>query len=252
MIDPRSSIIGRRTEEIGSILAFASGKGGVGKSACAAVAALQLASQGRRVGLFDMDFTGASAHLFLGTDLHFPEEERGIIPIEAGYGLRFMSAAAYTGERGFALRGGEVTDVFLELFAITRWNGLDYLILDMPPGLGDTVLDLIRYLPAMRAVLITTPSQVSRRVVGRMARVFREAEVPVCGCIENMRTGGGGIEGSPEQNELEGEIPLLARIPLSADLEAALGSPEALLNTGFARALQPAVLSLDSAAGEAR
>jgi ATP-binding protein involved in chromosome partitioning len=270
VIDPRASIISRRTEQIGSIIAFASGKGGVGKSACAAVAALQLAREGRRVGLFDMDFTGASAHIFLGAELSFPEEERGIVPIEAGYGLRFMSAAAYSGETGFPLRGGEVTDVFLELFAITRWSELDYLILDMPPGMGDAVLDLIRYLPAAGAVIITTPSRVARQVVSRMGDLFSDAGVSVYGRIENMSaaTEGGEAQGSGQQErDVQGseqeegrrragksalEVPLLGSIPWSGELEAAVGNPEALLATDFAGAMRPAVINLESAVRDGR
>jgi ATP-binding protein involved in chromosome partitioning len=247
MIDPRVSVIDRRLDAAGRIIAFAGGKGGVGKSVCAAVSALLLARSGKKVGLFDADFTGASAHLFLGTELHFPEEERGVVPVDAGFGLRFMSAAAYTGERGFSLRGRELTDVFLELFAITRWDDLDYLVLDMPPGLGDEVLDVIRYVKRLETVLVTTPSLVSARVVSRLAGLLKEARVPVRGLIENM-VREGSASGSAYAKALEEMgTNIIASVPFAGDLESALGRPEALVGTRFAEALRPAVAALDGA-----
>jgi ATP-binding protein involved in chromosome partitioning len=271
MIDPRTSIIAKRTEHIGRIVVFAGGKGGVGKSACSVVTALHLARSGKRVGLFDADFTGASAHIFLGTDLGFPEEEHGVVPTDVGYGLRFMSAAAYTGERGFPLRGKESTDVFLELFAITRWNELDYLILDMPPGLGDELLDVVRYLDKKEAVLVTIPSLISARVVARLARFFRDEEVPIAGLIENMvpgsdESGGGyqqqhgpelgqgpshgrgcGGDAFPEYTRVvEGmNAPLISSVPFFADFEASIGNPETLLRSRFATAIRPVAVALE-------
>lgn len=238
MIDPRISVIDTRLERIGRIIAVAGGKGGVGKSACAAVTALELARGGKRVGLLDADFTGSSAHIFLGAELRFPAEDRGITPPQAGFGLRFMSAASFAGERGLALRGAELTDVFLELFAITRWEELDYLFIDMPPGLGDEVLDLIRYVRRVEALLVTTPSVVSAKVVARLRRLLEERGVPVIGLIENMSgRGESSANGVPEE-------PRLAAVPYSTELEAAVGRPEALLKTDFAQALRPAVHSL--------
>jgi ATP-binding protein involved in chromosome partitioning len=156
-----------------------------------------------------------------------------------------MSAASFSGERGLALRGAELTDVFLELFAVTRWKELDFLLIDMPPGLGDEVLDLIRYVRRAEALLVTTPSVVSAKVVARLHRLLEERGVPVLGLIENMTGRGGSYRGErdapprPAADTSGGELAPLAAVPFSTELETAVGRPEALVETDFARALRP-------------
>ena len=143
MIDPRGAAVQKRLAGIGRVAAFCSAKGGVGKTLCTTVAGIVLAGTGKKVGLLDLDFQGSSAHLFLGVPPHFPQEEKGLLPLPAARGLVLMSAAAFAGNRALALRGPEVSDALLELLAVTQWGKLDFLLIDMPPGIGEEVLDRI-------------------------------------------------------------------------------------------------------------
>ena len=143
MVDPRTSVINERLARIGKVVAVSSGKGGVGKSLVAATLALTLVNKGCKVGLFDIDFTSPSTHLILGAKELQPKEEKGLIPPKV-HGLAYMSLVYYSGDNATPLRGVDTSNALIELLAVTQWGKLDFLIIDMPPGIGDAVLDLIR------------------------------------------------------------------------------------------------------------
>ena len=236
-IDPRGSVIERRLAGIGRILVFGSGKGGVGKTACATVSALLLARRGLRVGLADLDFQGAAAHLFLGCLPGFPEEEGGILPPEVSPGLTLLTIASFTGNRAAPMRGADLSNALIELFCVTIWGRLDVLILDMPPGIGDQWMDLLRFVRRSECVILTRPSVVDAGVAGRLLSVLREAGMTVAGVIENMVR-----ERDQGRAALDGR--LLARIPFCADLEDRIGRPQALLESDVAAALAGALDAL--------
>jgi ATP-binding protein involved in chromosome partitioning len=185
MIDPRLDVIGKRLEPVGRIIPVSSAKGGVGKSVCAAALALDFAGRGTRIGLLDLDFQGASAHLLLDVKLDFPEEESGIKPLRTG-NLDFMSFAAFSREHAVPLRGSEVSQAMLELMAITIWDPIDILLIDMPPGIGDEIFDVLRYLPNPEFLVVMTPSSLVRHVVERLLAMLSEMKVSIIGVIENM------------------------------------------------------------------
>ena len=191
MIDPRPEVIGRRLAPVRRIVAFSSAKGGVGKSVCSVLSALALRRAGRRVGLLDLDFQGASLHLLLGAELAFPEEKGGIRPLRARESLDFMSFAAFSRESAVPLRGAEVTEALLEMLAVTIWEPLDFLLLDMPPGIGDELLDVLRLLPRTEFVVVATPSALALQVVERLLALLEELRLPVRGLIENMARAAG-------------------------------------------------------------
>ena len=161
MIDPRQSIIEKRLSTIKRILLFVSSKGGVGKSSCAVVSALLLSRHGQQTGLLDLDFHGASDHLFLGINPSFPEEKGGILPFHIEKNLSFMSITPFTGEHGVPLRGADITNAIIELLAVTIWGVQDYLIIDMPPGIGDEFLDVLKYIKNCEIIAVTSPSTIS-------------------------------------------------------------------------------------------
>lgn len=230
MIDPRTSVIPLRLKRIGKTVAFTSSKGGVGKSSTAVVSALLLAKRGCRVGLLDFDFHGATDHLFLGVTPSFPEEEGGILPAEVVPGLSFMSITPFTGEHGVPLRGEDITNSIIELLAVTIWGPLDYLIVDMPPGIGDELMDLIKYIPHCETVVLSSPSVVSAKVVKRLLGLLEESNVHVAGVLIN-ETYPVGKKDKPQAmfgNKLRGSI------SFDPGLERAIGSPERLIETGFA------------------
>ena len=193
MIDPRTSIITTRLARIRRIIAVSSGKGGVGKSMVASALALSLAKEGCRVGLFDIDFTGPSTHIILGVPQSVqPTEERGIVP--AHYeGLAYMSLVYYVSGKATPLRGADVSNALIELLAVTQWGELDFLVIDMPPGIGDAVLDLVRLVQRIEFLIVTTPSMLAFEVVKKQVELLCELKMPIVGVVENMKRDGSDV-----------------------------------------------------------
>ena len=159
-MEPRISVIEKRLHNINRIISVASGKGGVGKSLIAATLALHLSQKGYKVGLLDLDLYGPSAHIILGIHDQFPQEEKGLIPPQI-HGIHFMSIVYFTEEKPAPFRGNDISNIIIELLAITQWGTLDFLIIDMPPGIGDETLDVIRYMRPSEFLIVTTPSKVT-------------------------------------------------------------------------------------------
>ena len=187
MVDPRLGIIEKRLKNIKMLIPVAGGKGGIGKSMVASTLAITLAELGYRVGLLDLDFSGPSAHVILGVRGVSPKEERGIIPPEV-YGIKFLSIIYYAGDNPSPLRGTDISNAMIELLAITQWGALDYLIIDMPPGIGDATLDTIRLIRRANFLIVATQSRVVLETVKKALSVLKELSVPIIGVIENMRT----------------------------------------------------------------
>ena len=165
MIDPRVSVIEKRLKDVNRILVVSSGKGGVGKSVFSSSAALALNVLGYKTGLLDLDFQGSSDHIILGEGVSFPEESMGIRPFKLSNGIDFVSFSLFTGESALPLRGVDTTNAILELLAVTIWDELDFLIVDLPPGIGEEVLDIIRLIKQLEFILISSSSLISVKVV---------------------------------------------------------------------------------------
>ncbi len=236
--DPRPAVVGKRLAGIRHIIAFSSAKGGVGKTMCTVVSALALGRAGRRVGILDLDTQGASAHLFLGIQPRLPEEKQGILPLPAGDGVSLMSVAPFTGERGLPLRGTEVSDAILELLAVTVWERTEMLLIDMPPGMGEEILDLARLVPRLQALVVSTPEAVSIKVVERLLSVLKELRIPVPGIIANMVDGDAG----PVRDlARRAGVVAVAEVPRDSSLERAIGKPGELAAGPAGRALDRAM-----------
>jgi len=241
MIDPREWVIARRLAGIARVIGVCSAKGGVGKTFCTSVAAVALARAGRRVGVLDLDLQGASSHIFLGVRPRLPAEDRGILPLPAADNLWFMSASIFAGENALALRGPEVSDAIRELLAVTLWGTLDFLLVDMPPGIGEEVLDLARLIPRLEALVISTPSAVSVAVVKRLIAVLVQMRVAVPGIIANMAQGRAGPV--REMAESAG-IPFAGEVRLDGAVEASIGDPVRLSATSAAEDLRRALSAI--------
>ncbi len=185
VIDPRIKAIEERTKDIGRIIPVVSGKGGVGKSLVSTTLALSLAERGYGVGLLDLDFHGASDHIILKVPEMMPEEEKGVVPPEIE-GIKFMSIVFYSEDRPTPLRGTEISDALIELLAITRWDSLDYLVIDMPPGMGEQFLDVLRFLRRGEFLVVGTPSPLAVNVVKKLVLLLREGDYRILGLLENM------------------------------------------------------------------
>lgn len=232
MSDPRTSIIDERLRNVRSIIAVSGGKGGVGKSLFSSTLALILAESGRKTGLFDLDFTSPSTNLILGIQDAKPAEDKGIIPPKV-HGLEYMSIVYYSGDRAAPLRGVDISNALIELLAVTIWDDLDFLILDMPPGISDATLDLMRLIKKIEFLIITTPSQLAFETVKKLTNLLSAQNLPIMGIVENMKTGN-------SQNIREQACKLnlryLGQIPYDQQIENAIGNPAKLLNTKLAKA----------------
>ena len=231
MVDPRKSIIDQRLGKIGRIIAVSSGKGGVGKSLVATTFALTLAQKGYNVGLFDLDFTSPSTHIILGAGGAQPIEEKGIIP-PVVHGLEYMSLVFYTKDHATPLRGADVSNALIELFAITIWSNLDFLIIDMPPGIGDATLDLIRLVANIEFLIVTTSSRLAFETVKKQAVLLQDLKVSTIGILENMKMDNNGCI-QAQTGELG--LRFLGGISFDPTVEEAIGDKSQLLGTAFAR-----------------
>ena len=233
MVDPRIGIIDERMKGVSNIVAVSSGKGGVGKSLIASTMALTLAREGYRVGLFDLDFTSPSTHVILGVRDLQPEEKKSIIPPQV-HGFKYMSIVYYSGDYVSPLRGADVSNALIELLAITRWNTLDFLIIDMPPGISDATLDIIRLIKETKFLIVTTPSRLAFETVRKLIDLLTKLKIPTIGVIENMKI----KESSFIKQQVEGRgIAFLGEIPFDTELEEAIGNVNKLSETVFGKKL---------------
>ena len=228
-MEVRVSVIEKRLKSIKRIISVASGKGGVGKSLVASTLALNLVEKGHKVGLLDLDLYGPSSHIILGVKDVFPEEEKGIIPPKI-HGIEFMSIVYFSEDKPSAFRGIDITNIIIELLAITQWGTLDYLIIDMPPGIGDETLDVIRFIKKSEFLVVTTPSKVAMGAVSKLLKILKELKIPIIGVLENMRMTDSSII---EDAIIKMNIPFIGSIFFDENLEGALGDGDLLLKTKF-------------------
>jgi len=232
-LDPRYVAVDRRLAEARRVLAVTGGKGGIGKSMVASTLALLLARRGLRAGLLDLDLTAPTDHVILGLGDRYLTEEFGVEP-PVVEGVHLMSVSFLVGDRPAPLRGEDITNAMLEILAITHWQDVDALVIDMPPGLGDATLEVIRLIRKAEYLMVANGSRVVLETVRRMARFLGELEVPVVGMIENMARGDSGAVRAMAD---EFDLPLLGSLPWDEAVEDAVGDPAALAETRFAAAL---------------
>jgi ATP-binding protein involved in chromosome partitioning len=170
-----------------SIVAVASGKGGVGKSTVAVNVALGLAARGLRVGLLDADIYGPSQPrmLGLGGQPHSPDG-KNIDPME-GYGIKCMSMGFLVDEETPMIwRGPMVQGALEQMMRDVNWGTLDVMVVDMPPGTGDAQLTMAQRVPLAGAVIVSTPQDIALLDARKGLNMFRRVDVPVLGIVENM------------------------------------------------------------------
>jgi ATP-binding protein involved in chromosome partitioning len=207
-----------------NVIAVASGKGGVGKSTVAVNLAAGLAKLGARVGLFDADVYGPNVPRMVDAD-EPPQTnaEENLVPPEK-FGVKLMSMAFLTGKDDPVIwRGPMVHKVLTQLFEDVAWGQLDYLVVDLPPGTGDTQLTLLQTVPVTGAVIVTTPQEVALDDARKGLEMFGKHETNVLGIVENMSTfrcpdcggehdifGSGGGRAFADETEM----PYLGGVPL--------------------------------------
>lgn len=217
-----------------NIIAVASGKGGVGKSTTAVNLALAIAAEGAATGLLDADMYGPSQPRMLGKRNEKPETVDGqsLEPVMS-YNIQSMSIGYLIEEdTPMIWRGPMVTQALDQLLNDTRWKDLDYLVVDLPPGTGDTQLSLSQKIPVSGVVIVTTPQDIALLDAQKGLKMFEKVQVPVLGIVENMSIhicsqcgheehifgeGGGQRMAEEQGTELLGSLPLDIRIRESAD-----------------------------------
>ncbi len=174
---------------IKSIIAVASGKGGVGKSTTAVNLAVAIAQEGKKVGLLDADIYGPSMPNMLGLKGQKPMVDTGgqvIFPLE-NYGVKMMSIGLLVpDEQAMIWRGPMVASALGQLLNGVAWGELDVLIIDMPPGTGDAQLTLSQTVPVTGAVVVTTPQDIALIDCEKGIRMFDKVHIPTLGIVENM------------------------------------------------------------------
>jgi ATP-binding protein involved in chromosome partitioning len=170
-----------------NIIAVGAGKGGVGKTTVAVNLAIALSQMGSRVAMIDGDIYGPNVPLMLGINTQLTGDEKGkIIPAEQ-YGIQLVSMAFLTNDDSPVIwRGPMLHSVIQQFFREVRWDSVDYLIVDMPPGTGDVALSLSQAVPVAGSVVVTTPQTVSVADTRRAVRMYQKLNVPTLGLVENM------------------------------------------------------------------
>jgi ATP-binding protein involved in chromosome partitioning len=173
-------------EGVKNIVAVGAGKGGVGKTTVAVNLALALARCGGRVGMIDGDIYGPNVPIMLGIDTQLTTDGKKIIPAEK-YGIQVISMGFMTSEDSPVIwRGPMLHGAIQQFFRDVRWNDLDYLIVDMPPGTGDVALSLSQTVPVAGSIVVSTPQRVSLADSRRAIRMYQKLNIPTLGVIENM------------------------------------------------------------------
>ncbi len=211
------------------VIAVMSGKGGVGKSSVAALLAVSLRKQGKRVGVLDADITGPSIPKMFGLHEPPPMGPVGILPAETSTGIRVMSINLLLPSEDEAViwRGPLISGAIKQFWGDVVWGDLDVLVVDLPPGTSDASLTVMQSLPLNGILLVTSPQDLAGMVVRKAAKMAQHLSVSVVGLVENMsylvcpKCGErievfGASQAMSTANKLG--ISMLAQIPLDPDM----------------------------------
>ncbi len=230
------------------IVAVGSGKGGVGKSTLTANLAVALAREGRKVGVVDADIYGPSQVMLLDPERQRPRAEgQTLIPVESEYGVKLLSMAQLVeGGKAIAWRGPMVGNALTQMME-ADWGDAELLLVDLPPGTGDVQLTMLQKFKPTGAVIVSTPQDLSLIDAARAMDLFRQAQIPVIGLVENMAgyicphcgelsdpfgAGGAEVAAAAMGENFLGRVPLDMAIRVASDT----GQPPAANDTEQGRA----------------
>ena len=255
-----------RPDSLTTVIAVASGKGGVGKSSVTVNLAMALAARGRSVGVLDADIYGHSVPAMLGVaDARPTSIEDMILPVPI-FGLKVMSIGMLKQRRDqvIAWRGPILDRALTQMLADVYWGDLDFLLLDLPPGTGDVAISLGQKLPNAQVLVVTTPQAAAAEVAERAGTMASMMNQRVIGVVENMAyllttcshcgeqhredifgTGGGADTAAKLTGRLGYPVPLLSQVPLDRQLRVAGDEGVPLV---AAAPDQPAAQALDALA----
>ncbi len=217
---------------IGSVFAVMSGKGGVGKSLVTGLLAVALRRRGLRVGILDADLTGPSVPKMFGLRDRPQPGQIGLLPVRSRSGIPIISINLFLEREDEAViwRGPMVASAIKQFWGDVEWGDLDYMFVDLPPGTSDAPLTVLQSLPLAGTVIVSSPQDLAGMVVRKAARMAERLSVPIVGAVENMSyfacpDSGKQYEvfGHSRAEQLSNELgaPLLAKLPIdptAADL----------------------------------
>jgi ATP-binding protein involved in chromosome partitioning len=212
-----------------SLVAIASGKGGVGKSSVTVNLAAALVADGANVGVLDADVWGFSVPRMLGVHGAPVGFDGMILPLE-GHGVKVISMGFFVPEENPVIwRGPMLHKAIQQFLGDVYWGDLDFLLCDLPPGTGDVSISLASFIPGASMVVVTTPQEAARKVAERAGKMAERTNLRPIGVIENMsfyvcphcgeRDAIFGEGGGREASTTLG-VPLLAQVPLVPTLRA--------------------------------
>ncbi len=219
----------KEMNEIGSVIAVMSGKGGVGKSLVAGLLAIALSRQGYQAGLLDADITGPSVPKMFGLKARPMGSDKGILPVETRSGIEVMSINLLLPQEDDAViwRGPLLSKAIMQFWDDVFWGKLDYLIVDLPPGTADIPLTVMQSLPLSGVVIVSTPQDLAGMVVRKAVHMANNMHINVLGVVENMSyllipETGEKIElfGKSKGGDMarEADAPLLGQLPVDPEL----------------------------------
>ena len=221
-------------------IAISSAKGGVGKSTFATNIALALKSLGSKVGILDADIYGPSLPKMMGLNEKTKSDNgKNLIPIEK-FGLQCMSIGFLVDkDTPMIWRGPMVTSAIKTFTQKVLWSNLDFIIVDMPPGTGDTQLTFAQEIKVDGAIIVSTPQEIALLDVKRGINMFDKLKVPILGLVDNMSFfetdegkkynifGEDGVEKVAKDYKKD----FLGKIPINIDLRVAADSGKPLVET---------------------
>lgn len=240
--------------DITSVIAVMSGKGGVGKSLVTALLAVSLARRGKEVGILDADITGPSIPKMFGMGNARPRgNEAGILPVLSRSGITIMSLNLLLPREDDAViwRGPLIAGAIKQFWEEVLWGKLDYLLVDLPPGTADASLTVMQSLPLSGVVIVFSPQELAAMVVRKSVQMAQKMDIPILGVVENMSylvlpDSGKKLElfGKSKAGEMAraSGAPLLGQIPVDPELarlcdEGQIEQYQNSLTNGFADAL---------------
>jgi Mrp family chromosome partitioning ATPase len=219
----------KELNQIRQVVAVISGKGGVGKSLVASLAALALARSGREVGILDADITGPSIPMMFGISERPTGNEIGILPVPSRSGIEIMSINLLLPHEDDAVvwRGPLIAKAIQQFWEEVLWGRLDCLIVDLPPGTADAPLTVMQSLPLTGVLITFTPQDLTTMVVRKAVKMAQMMNIPILGVVENMSYF--LVPGTEKRIEIFGKskgeemakaagVPLLGQFPLDPEL----------------------------------
>jgi Mrp family chromosome partitioning ATPase len=174
--------------QFGHIIAVMSGKGGVGKSLVASLAAIALKRQGYEVGILDADLTGPSIPKMFGITARPTGSDTGILPVLSRSGIELMSINLLLPQEDEAViwRGPLISNTIKQFWEGVLWGKLDYLVIDLPPGTADAPLTVMQSFPISGVIIVFTPQDLTTMIVRKAVNMAQKMDKPILGVVENM------------------------------------------------------------------